>query len=230
MLGCILALTLAPEAATASEPHEPDELPHWRNALEPPPEQPAQPPKVPSTGAGLITLGSVLLGTGATYGLTSVALTLDNDPRRRSARETGAVASGVSLGAGALLLTLGLVVRRQFRHSAAGNIEGAPRTGGGMLVGGLGLIVGGAAFTAHAVVDLSTFTCSGTLGCYRARPIGSPIELGLALAGIAVGSGLVVGGMKRRLGYQRWALQRAQLQPTFTMGPTSFTLGLAGRF
>jgi hypothetical protein len=232
MLACTLALALAlsPEPATTSAPRESGELPHWQSVPEPPPTPSAKPPAVPNDGAGLITLGSILLGTGATLGATSLGLTLANDPKSRSARELGGIASAASLGTGALLLTLGLVVRRQFRRSPAGNIPDAPRPGGGMLLGGLGLIAGGIFFTAQASIDMATTTCSGSLGCYQTRPIGAPIQLGLALGSIVAGTGLLVVGVQRRQGYQRWARQRAQLQPSLGMGPTSFTLGLSGRF
>jgi hypothetical protein len=238
MLLCMLALALvlSPETAMthesseSSEPSEPGELTHWRNAPEPVPEPPAEPAKVPSDGAGLITLGSILLGTGASVGVTSVGLTVANDRDTRNLREIGGIASAVGLGGGAVLLTLGLVVRQQFRRSAAGNIADAPRIGSGMLFGGLGLLVGGTAATAQAIGDITILVCTGSLGCQQRRPIGAPIQLGLALASMAVGTGLVVGGVKRRLGYKQWALQRAQLQPSFGIGPTSFTLALAGRF
>jgi hypothetical protein len=129
-----------------------------------------------------------------------------------------------------VLLTLGLVVRRQFRRSAAGNIVDAPRIGSGMLLGGLGLIVGGTVAGAQAIGDITILVCSGSMGCQQRRPIGAPIQLGLALASMAVGTGLVVGGVKRRLGYKQWMLKRAQLQPSFGIGLTSLTIGLAGRF
>jgi hypothetical protein len=232
MLACTLALALAlsPEPATASAQGESGELPHWQSVPEPPPKPSAKPPSVPKDGAGLITLGSFFLGGGATLGFTSVGLTLANDPSTRTAREVSGIASGISLGSAAVLLTLGLVVRQQFRNSPAGNIPDAPRPGGGMLLGGLGLILGGTIFAAHAIVDMSILTCSGSRGCYRTRPIGAPVQLGLALGSMVVGTGLLIGGVQRRKGYQRWARQRAQLQPSLGMGPTSFTIGLSGRF
>lgn len=226
MLGAslVLALALGPEPATAPQS---DELPHWNSAPAPAPEHPAEPkpPKVPSDGVGMITLGSVLFGTSAALGLTSVGLKLANDPATRTGREATAVASGGVFGVGVVMLTLGLVVRRQFQRSPVGKIPDAPRTGNGMLFGGFTLLAAGTVFAIQAGVDMSIVECTA-MGCHQTRPIGAPVQLGVSLAGMAVGTGLVFGGVKRRLGYQKWA----QLQPSIDVGPTSFMIGVAGRF
>lgn len=225
----VLALALGPAAGEPPPPSGPGELPHWRS-VPPAPSEPPKPPKVPSDGSGLITLGGVALGTGGVLGLMSIGLTVANEPRTRSGREIAAFVSPFGLGAGTVLLSLGLVVRRQFRASEAGAIPDAPRTGGGMLLGGLGLMLGGTAFAAQAGVDLSTVTCSGAGGCYATRPIGAPIQLGCGLAAVAVGSGLLIGGVRRRAAYRSWALERAKLQPVVNVGPSAAVFGLAGRF
>ena len=112
MLACMLvfALTLGPAPEPAA-----GELPHWRSAPEPPSERPsARPlPKVPSDGSGMITLGSLLLGTGGTLGLMSIGLTVANEPNTRSGRETAAFVSAAGLGAGTVFMTLGLVIRQR---------------------------------------------------------------------------------------------------------------------
>jgi hypothetical protein len=228
-----LALALAPPATPESP-----ELPSWRELpeTEPPeprpearPEPPPRQQLVPSNGAGLLTLGSMLLGTGATLGITAIVQTSLDDPRTRSGRELAAVMTGPLMGAGIVTTVLGLVIRRQFRASPAAAIRDAPRTGNGMLLGGIGLLLGGTAFAAEALVDLNTLECSDT-GCFAVRPIGAPLQLGLALAGVAVGTGLVVPGVRRRLAYRTWAKQRLELQPRVGASATSLSFGLVGRF
>lgn len=226
----VLALALGPEPATANTPPPPTgELPHWQSAPPPPPKRSSERPKVPVDGHGLITFGSILLGTGAALGFTSVGITIaDEHLRNRTPRDATAISGVIGMVGGGLLVTLGLISRGHFRLNPANHYPEAPHTGNGMLLGGIGLLALGTGFTVHAVVDM-TDTCESP-GCDPERPIGAPVQLGFALSGIAIGTGLVFGGVKRRLGYERWAKQRAQLQPTFAVAPTSFVIGLAGRF
>lgn len=230
MLALAFALALGPEPEVASTPSQSGELPHWQSVPSPPPKRKAEEPQVPVDGNGMLAFGSVLLGTGATLGAISLGLTIagvDFDAKTR--RDMAGVAGIIGLGSGAILLTLGLVTRGQFRRSAAGQIPDAPRTGNGMLLGGVGLIALGTGFGIHAIVDMVVLTCSSS-GCAASRPIGAPVQLGLALGGIAVGAGLAAGGVWRRHGYERWARGRAQLQPSFNATPTSMSFGIAGRF
>lgn len=235
-----LVLALGPEARVEG-PAPAHELPSWRELPEPAPAirpapaaKPPSPPStqlVPSDGAGLITLGGILLATGATLGVTAIVQATVGDPRTTS--NIAAIMTGPVLGAGIVTTSLGLVVRRQFRASPTAAIPDAPRIGSGMLLGGIGLIAGGTAFSAHALVDLTTELCShdgATWECRDIRPIGAPIQLGIALAGVVVGTGLVIPGVRQRLTYRKWAKQRLQLQPSAGASRTSLSLGLAGRF
>jgi hypothetical protein len=235
MLGrsLVLALALAPGPEPASTSSRPDELPHWSTVPAPPPQPAKAQPLVPNDGGGMITFGSILLGTGTTLGLSAVGITIadpDQVRQNQTPRNVAAVASLFGLGSGTVLLAIGVAVRKQFRRSPASNIPDAPRTGNAMLLGGLGLLSLGTGFTIHAVVDIA-YTCEASHCLPQRSPIAAPIQLGLALSGMAVGTGLVFGGVKRRLRYREWAQQRrVQLQPSVQAGPTSFVFGVAGRF
>lgn len=207
----------------------PDELPHWSEAPQAP--EPSEPPKakVPSDGSGSIALGSLLLVSGGVAAITAVVLAAEPDLSPTSSPGLPAMAAGVQLATGTVFLTLGLVIRRQFRSKPA--IPGAPRTGGGMLLGGLGLMVGGTAYAAHALVDMTTEICvADAAECQAIRPIGSRVELGFALASMAVGTGLFAVGVRRRVGYLRWEEQRLRLQPAISFSPGSLQLGITGQF
>jgi hypothetical protein len=191
--------------------------------------RPPERAKVPVDGHGLITFGSISFGTGVALGSTSIVITMtDGHLRNRTPRDATAIAGITGMAGGGILMLLGLISRQHFRQNPANHYPEAPHTGNGMLLGGIGLLALGTGFTLHAVVDM-TDTCFSP-GCDPERPIGAPVQLGFALSGIAVGTGLMIGGVKRRLGYERWAKQRAQLRPTFAVVPTSFVIGLAGRF
>jgi hypothetical protein len=213
------ALVLA--LALAGDPNS-GELPHWTEVPEA-----SEPPKakVPSDGSGMMTLGTLLLVSGSIVGTSAVVLAAEPELSPTSFTGMYGMLAGVQLGAGTVFLTLGLVVRKQFERKPA--IPGAPRTGGGMLLGGLGLMLGGTGYAALAIVDIGSDICPGG-SCRPIRPIGAPIQLGFSIASALVGTGLFAAGVRRRAGYLRW--DAARLRPVASGGPGGFQVGIMGRF
>jgi hypothetical protein len=225
-----LALVLAAEPEPPPTPDE--ELPHWRSVL--PREKPKPPPKlqVPNTGVGLISLGSLLLGGGATLGATAIGFASwdDSDPSvaAEGRRAVLGMVGGFSIGAGTTMLAIGLVIRRQFRASPAAAIPNAPRTGAGMQLAGLGLIAMGSGFATFGMLGFAG-SCQN---CETSYTQAVALSLSLGLASATVGSGLMIGGAVRRGKYKAWAEGRAAhtIAPTLSVGPNGVHFGVAGRF
>jgi hypothetical protein len=185
---------------------------------------------MPKTGAGLIALGSLLLGGGTTIGATAGGLASCDDcdsSKAAEGRRAGlAIFSSFSLGTGTALLAIGLVMRRQFRASPAAAIPDAPRTGVGMQLVGLGLMVVGSGFATFGLLgfERSCWNCES----FYTRTA----TLSLSLASVTVGSGLMIGGAARRGNYKAWASGRAAhtIVPSFSIGPNGVHFGIAGRF
>src|SRR5262245_32961883 len=92
-----LALVLGPEPTTS-------ELPHWRSVPPPSPEPKSKRPQVPSDGNGMITLGSILLATGATLGASAVGMTIaEPDVLLETPRDIAAVSGIVGMAGGGIV-------------------------------------------------------------------------------------------------------------------------------
>jgi hypothetical protein len=187
---------------------------------------------VPNTGVGLISLGGVLLGGGATLGATAIGFAACDDCDSSVAAEGRrfglAMVGAFSIGAGTTMLAIGLVSRRQFRTSPAAAIPNAPRTGAGMQLAGLGLMVVGSGFATFGLLGFAG-SCQH---CGSFHTQAATLSLTLGLASATVGSGLMIGGAARRGKYKAWAKNRAAhtIAPTLSVGPNGVHFGIAGQF
>jgi hypothetical protein len=212
-----------PPPPAASQPTTSSELPSWRSI----PEPPAEPKriKVPRTGSGLITVGSIGLGIGGALGIAAIAQAAV--PDHQAEGQLG-LSAAMLVGSGTAMLAIGLVVRRQYRKAP---IPDAPRTGSGMQLGGLVLMAGGTVAAIAGGFDLSTQICDGT-GCYPYIPGTAAAGVGCGLAGVVTGSALLIAGSLRKRNYRHWAESRqaTRIRPTFVAGRSGVQFGIAGRF
>ncbi|MCA9686597.1 MAG: hypothetical protein KC457_30810, partial [Myxococcales bacterium] len=234
-------LLLSPEADTATSlprydapataPTEP-ETPTTPDDATPPPLR-----KVPGTGNAQLAIAGLSIGGGVTS-LVSAGLMIrsgaTDDWRLQPEDWRAPLALGiVGVAAGTVLLATGLRSRRRYRDWASQqpDREQIPASGSGMIASGTMLIVAGATAGPAGTV-LTAFDCEQTYVICQRAPIG-PLLLGGALTSLAVGSGLMIAGMKRHERHKRWRRETAPqaiVLPSF--GPTigGAQVGLVGRF
>jgi hypothetical protein len=231
VLVCSLVLAFAgPPIPTDDTPPSTTELAHWSSIPSPidPPSEPTR-PKVPNTGAGFITLGSLLLGGGGAMAFTGVGLAYDDTDNRTTEQLLG-LGGAASMGAGTVILAIGLAIRHQYRASPDAAIPYAPHTGAGMQFGGIGVLTIGSVLLVSGAFDLAVATCTSQ-GCYQGGAAAA-IQMGVGLAGLAAGSGLLIAGSSRRAKYKAWDKARtaSTILPTFSVRANGLQFGVAGRF
>lgn len=185
------------------------------------------PREVPRDGRGMLTVGTFAALAGATLFVGSAVL---------ASKHVAVDYWGPSLvlGAGATLASSLLLWggrRRLLRYrewEAAQRPDLVPRQGHALVASGAVLLIGGAASGMSGTVMWMIYGYSFAGPDPRVPPI-SPAMVGLGVGSLAIGSVLMIVGMKRHKQFQAWRSRPLPI-PVISPLPSGAQIGLSGRF
>ncbi|GEM_PF-2665884 len=175
--------------------------------------------KRPISGRGLTVMGVISLGVSGTMVLVGLGGPGWLDLERRRAATIGGLA--LPLGViGASMLGGGLSSNKRYQRWQSDNGLHAPDTGGGLLVGGVLAVVGGAAVTGFSVQRVLE-SDSQARGRWVPSGFGGMVTV--------LGMLMLAGGMSTRARYSKWEREKG-LRPGAMVLPGGGGLSISGRF